>query len=81
MLTKNSLKQLKNSKTKSCDICEQKEILECHHIHGRKIKDFNKSWNLCYICSNCHTEIHKNLINIEGWVQTTIGKQLLWRRI
>lgn len=79
-LTRKSLKYIKNSKTRPCDICEEKEILEEHHIKGRKIPDANKEWNLCYICSNCHTDTHKGLIIIDEWVQTTLGRQLIWHR-
>jgi hypothetical protein len=77
-LTGKSLRHIKNSKTKPCDVCSQPKILEEHHILGRKIPDYNKSWNLAYICSDCHTEVHKNLIIIEGWVNTTSGKTLMW---
>ena len=79
-LTENSLIKIKNSKTKPCDVCEELKILVCHHIEGRKIPNFNKAFNRCYICSDCHTEVHKGLIIVEGWEQTTIGKQLLWHR-
>jgi len=80
-LTRKSLTLIKRSKTKPCDICEEKKILEEHHINGRKIPDANKKWNLCYICSDCHTEVHADLIVIEGWNQTSIGPELIWHRI
>ena len=79
-LTRKSLQKIKRSKTKPCDVCEEKKILEEHHIHGRKITDANAKWNLCYICSDCHTEVHQDLIIIEGWQQTTLGPELIWYR-
>ena len=64
-----------------CDICGSQEILECHHINGRDKPNKNHPFNLTNICSNCHTRIHNNVIQIEGWMSTTEGKKLMWNSI
>jgi len=69
---------INRSGSKNCDICECKEILETHHIEGRKIPNFNHSSNLCSICPNCHTKVHHGKIIIEKWMKTTNGLKLFW---
>lgn len=61
-----------------CEICKKSEILVEHHIEGRKINNYNAWYNRANICSNCHNNIHHGLIIIERWVQTTVGKELIW---
>ena len=64
-----------------CPICSHLEILVEHHIAGRNIKDFDGEWNKANICSNCHRKVHEGLIVIEGWFQTTDGRQLIFRHV
>ena len=64
-----------------CEICLVPEILVQHHLNGREVPRWNEPWNTCNICSNCHSRVHNNLIIIEGWFQTTNGRQLIWRTI
>ena len=71
-------KAINGSGTKPCDICKNVEILEEHHIQGRDIPNANHPSNICSICSNCHTKIHYGKIVVEGWFQSTEGKELLW---
>lgn len=73
-------KKMNNSGKRECRICKKSEILIEHHIHGRDIPDYNNSWNLCYICSNCHTKVHHGLVIIEGWISTTDGLELIWHK-
>lgn len=61
-----------------CDVCKKKNFLIEHHIRGRKIPKPNHSSNLCYICSNCHTDIHRGVIVLEGWIMTNFGNELFW---
>jgi uncharacterized protein YlaI len=63
-----------------CDICDKKRILEEHHIRGRKIPDHNHPSNLCYLCPNCHTDCHNDVLIIEDWVTTSSGKELMWHK-
>jgi hypothetical protein len=53
--------------------------LERHHIRGRKVKDYNKPWNVVYLSPNSHTLVHEGKIIIERWIMTTEGKELIWR--
>lgn len=62
----------------SCDICNNQEILEDHHINGRKIANYNSKSNRCNICPNCHTKVHMGVIIIEGWMMTSEGLKLFW---
>jgi len=63
---------------KLCPICSRPEILVEHHIEGREIPNPNHSSNLVDVCDNCHRKIHCGLVVIEGWLQTTSGKELFW---
>jgi hypothetical protein len=51
-----------------------------HHIRGRDIPGWNKPWNEAWICGACHDEIHADVVIVEGWVMTTDGNILVWRR-
>ena len=72
-------KRKKTSK-RPCEICGTVTFLATHHIRGRKIHNPNHRSNLVDICHNCHSEIHHGDIIVEGWVQTTDGKELLWHK-
>lgn len=65
-----------------CPICSTKRLLVEHHIHGRQIPNANASWNRVWLCVGCHEDIHTNppKIIIEGWVSTSEGKILAWRK-
>lgn len=62
----------------TCPICLEKHILREHHLRGRKIPNPNHPSNLLYCCANCHDEIHEGKIIIEGWFNTTSGKEIFW---
>ena len=71
-----------------CKICNSKENLESHHIEFQKDFDSKKihkkklhyqkdaSYNLVTLCSKCHDEIDRSKIIINGWKETTNGKDL-----
>lgn len=63
-----------------CPVCEKRRLLVEHHIHGRNHPDKNRKWNRCYICASCHDDIHAGNVILEGWVLTSQGKRLIWRR-
>jgi len=69
-------KKKNKSYTMPCQICDEVCILETHHIFGRKVCNYDFSWNLVDICPNCHTKVHNSIIQIHGWVNTTNGKFL-----
>lgn len=77
-MNKKKLKIANRSGKKKCPICCRPEILVEHHIEGRDIKNPNHPSNLAYICDNCHRKVHMGLIVLEGWYQTTVGKELFW---
>ena len=73
--------KLKNKTGKEkCEICQNQDILEMHHIRGRNIPKPNHPSNLCNICASCHNKLHYDMIIIEGWISTTDGKVLLWHK-
>lgn len=71
-----------------CEICQTKKNLESHHIVPQKDFDENKShkddisikkdmsYNLVTLCSLCHDKIDTNEIIINGWIETSNGRQL-----
>ena len=65
-----------------CAICGRTGLLVCHHIRGRNVPDWNRKHNEAWICPNCHADIHASppKVAIEGWVMTTDGYRLAWRR-
>ena len=71
-------KTINRSGNATCPICKHPEILEEHHINGRDVPNADHLSNLASICSNCHTKIHLGRIVLEGWIQTTQGKELFW---
>jgi hypothetical protein len=64
-----------------CPICKEQHFLTTHHIHGRKIPDYNHESNLADICENCHRKVHEGVIIIEGWFLTTEGNELIWHEV
>ena len=80
---RNKIRKLMNrSATQECAICGKKGIpLKEHHIQGRDIPNYNHPNNRCSICGNCHDLIHYGIIIIEGWFQTSNGKELLWHEV
>ena len=77
-MRKKTRKIINRSGTNICPICKTPQILVEHHIEGRNIPNANHPSNLVHICDNCHRKIHSGHIIIEGWFQTTNGKELLW---
>ena len=71
-----------------CEICKTQNNLETHHIFFQK--DFNKLGinkskfylqknslaNLVVLCMQCHDEIDKGTIIINGWIETSQGTKL-----
>ena len=71
-----------------CEICNKnyREVqLDVHHIKQQSESncygiigdnDFHKNnlHNLVVLCKSCHTQVHQDLINILGWIETSEGK-------
>lgn len=64
-----------------CDICEEKQPLQEHHIRGRDIPQAEHQWNKTNICANCHYKVHLGLIIIKGWQMTIDGMELEWYEV
>ena len=71
-------KTINRSGKARCDICEKRSFLERHHVNGRNVCQPDHPSNIANICPTCHTEVHYGKVIIEGWVQTTAGKELMW---
>ena len=70
----------------SCSLCGGTEGLETHHIvpqaaavKGRIAAGVSKNVvsNLAVICEACHLKHNKGRLDIEGWKDTTEGRQLV----
>lgn len=65
-----------------CEICKSTQQLETHHIKFQK--DFDKftniqknnNGNLVNLCEKCHNDIHSNKLIINGWDDTSDGREL-----
>lgn len=42
------------------------------------MNDFNRTYNRCNICPNCHRNIHEGVVVVEGWFLTMNGYDLIW---
>ena len=77
-MSKKNIRKYKRSGNDKCEICETKTPLQEHHIKGRDIPDYNNISNRIWCCPTCHDRIHVDLIVIEGWFNTSQGRELLW---
>lgn len=77
-MTKKGRKQMNRSGKCHCQICDQQEFMEEHHIEGRDIPNAEHPSNKANICPNCHRKVHEGVIIIEGNFMTTQGYELLW---
>lgn len=70
-----------------CEICERKKKLEYHHINFQKdfkdgiLKDKphimkDAKYNGVVLCQSCHDKVDRNEIIINGWMETSNGREL-----
>ena len=71
-------RKLNISGFEKCEICGLENILEQHHIRGRKIINPHHPSNIANICPNCHTKVHNGIIVLECHLMTTNGYELIW---
>ena len=71
-----------------CFICK-KRADDIHHIKPQKDADENNMigsyhknvrFNLVALCGKCHNKTHKNEVEIDGYVQTSNGVELIYRK-
>jgi len=75
-----SRKLLNRTGKRPCQICNKPNILQAHHIMGRKIPNYNHASNIADVCPTCHNELHWGELIIEKWVMTSSGMQLIWHK-
>lgn len=51
-----------------------------HHIKGRKIENANSHDNLTYLCPNCHTLAHENLLDMSKVINLNVHIGDLWKK-
>lgn len=70
----------------TCMVCGSKKGLETHHIIPQKEAvnklvnhsiNIHRDSNLVTLCNTCHDSHHAGIIEIDGWVDTTVGKKLI----
>lgn len=70
--------KLSAKKCRFCD-CEEYKLLDCHKImEGNKQKGpgYVRS-NVVVCCALCHRKIHADIIKIDRYYTTTLGKEIL----
>jgi hypothetical protein len=77
-MSKANKRKYKSSGCQKCETCGERTFLEEHHLRGRGIPNPHADSNLAMECGNCHTKIHRGVIIIEGWFNTTTGRELIW---
>lgn len=77
-MTKKRTREANLSGCRKCDICNQSDFLVIHHIRGRKIRNFDDSFNRSNICQSCHYKVHLGEIVVEDWAKTSSGRELIW---
>ena len=75
-MSKKNVRKYKRTGYESCPICNCHAKLVQHHIHGRKVRDSEKPWNLLWLCPTCHDFVHDGTYIIEGYYQNT----LVWHK-
>jgi 5-methylcytosine-specific restriction endonuclease McrA len=64
-----------------CEICTTNIAKHKHHIQSKSLGGDNSKANLCFLCPNCHHEVHsKDGIVLEGKFLTTSGYTLVYHK-
>lgn len=63
-----------------CEICglEDDLLLEGHHIIPVSEGGLNNQRNVCILCPNCHTSVHRGLFTNLQRHKTTVGWRLFF---
>ena len=73
-----------------CRICKVKNATETHHIKPQKIADKNNmidnhhkniEHNLIPLCHECHQSVENGDLEITGYYQTTLGREVKFKKI
>jgi DNA mismatch repair protein MutS len=75
---------------RNCAICKSTTDLETHHIQHQATAvngfvdaatQIHRASNLTVLCGNCHTRHHSGQIQIQGWRDTSTGRELVWQHV
>ena len=65
-----------------CEVCGSGTALEMHHIRPQKdggpSGSMHTPGNLVCLCGSCHDRHHAGRLVIEGWADTSSGRELIW---
>lgn len=64
-LWKYNRKKFIENREQKCEICKGNQKLEVHHLSYKNIGS-EKNEDLCLLCNNCHTEVHKIKKDMKG---------------
>lgn len=90
LTTKSSKYNANYFKKTYCEICKDKKAIDVHHIKYQCTADENglidgrfhknEEYNLTSLCKECHQDVHKDLIKIEGYKMGSQGKELVYEK-
>ena len=65
-----------------CEVCLEgfRYSLDKHHIHSKSLGGSDYAWNIALLCPNCHRDVHRGFVIIEGRFFTNNGDLLIHRR-
>ena len=55
-----------------------RSLIEIHHIVEKNEGGNNEPHNLITCCSNCHSKIHLELIELKGWLNFGFAYKMQW---
>lgn len=58
-----SIKLAKEKYGQSCELCSYSLTIDVHHILEKKKGGTDEIENLCVLCPNCHSLIHRNILS------------------
>ena len=66
-----------------CAVCKGTVGLEAHHIQPQAsvaTTNLDVAGNLVCLCAKCHDDHHGGRLVIQGWIETSAGRQLQWTK-
>ena len=74
-----------------CEVCDKETLAEeVHHIEFQSLANKfghinsihkNNLGNLCNVCEKCHDSIHNNEIIVYGYIETSKGRELDFKKV
>jgi uncharacterized protein YlaI len=67
---------------KICEICKAHKARHDHHIQSKSKGGSSQPFNIAYICPNCHDDVHRGIVILEGkFLATGSGYTLIYHMI